>query len=212
MSDESHDQLKSSETPDTAPSRMRILVLGLVAYLLVACMTYIFYFGLSPDIGELLVSETGEISQAPNQGSQVERLFPASAYLRSESSSDLIDPQLGIANLVSANDSIELATLLGTNPAINVIFIDSKMLEEADGQFLQSRYKNGDVLVGLRIDHSRLSSFLGVEPTIDDLTNDAKLNSAIWVSIHHAGDEPDSQIAAAYTQFPTLISDVHNLR
>lgn len=212
MSDELHDQNKSTETPNTAPSFFRVLGIGVVVYLIMACLTYIFFFGVTPDIEGTLAETTLDPQSEAPLIVQASGGFPPSAYLRSEGTTELIDPQLALANLSPVADVTELATLLGNNPEISVIFLDSQMLGKVDSDFIQGRYESGDVLIGLRVPHSEFSAFMGVEPTVADLTTDEMIDNVIWASVLYTSDGEPQELVKAYDQFPAFISEVHNLR
>ncbi|MEM7803279.1 MAG: hypothetical protein AAF633_29080, partial [Chloroflexota bacterium] len=207
-----HDQNQSTETPDTAPSFVRVIGIAIVSYLVVACITYIFFYGFAPDLGLNLPESSAAVEGESSGSSQGSGTFPQSAYFRSSPSSDLIDPQVRLANLSAVADVTELATLLGTNPDINIILIDHQMLPAADTMFFQSRYANGDIIVGLRIPHAEMSDFLGIEPLEEGLTDEQRRDGVIWASVHYLEDDLPVGFEKSYDQFPSFIAELHAIR
>ena len=73
MSDETHDQNQGLETPDTAPSRGRVVGLALIMYALVACIGYIFIYQLGAAV-DLTGGEpaAGRVKSSSRVGTETE--------------------------------------------------------------------------------------------------------------------------------------------
>lgn len=211
MSDEKHDQNKGLETPDTAPSIMRVIAYGIMGYLLVACIGGFFFYGID-------VSDNGG-SQQSDDASQVIRSaqstggFSPSAYFSDSNSLGLISEQISLGNLHVAADQAELATVLGTFPEIRIIFIDPSVLEnEAYVTLLKSHFEAGKMIVGLRTSHALLSQKLGLSPQAAELSLDEKTGAVVWISGWYLDEDGEpAEIVQAWDQYPSMLTNLHIL-
>ncbi|MFK7801406.1 MAG: hypothetical protein AB8G95_07235 [Anaerolineae bacterium] len=211
MSNDTHDQNKGLETPDTAPSRMRVIAYALVGYLLVACVGYFFLYGIGIeddragiDSSDSLLSDVN----GSNSGS-----FPPAAYLVSSGNSNLISEQIQLGNLQEATNQVELATVLGTYPRIRIIFIDDAVLaNEAQLELVKEQFDAGKMIVGLRTSHAKLSQALGLPNQLPDLEQAEKATAVIWISAWYTDENGDpAEISQSWDQFPTMMSSLHIL-
>lgn len=210
MSNDTHDQNKGLETPDTAPSRIRVIGFALLGYLLVACVGYIFFYGFGISDERLAAADPNNASVNPsnrqNTGS-----FPPSAYLINSGNINLIPEQIQLGNLHEATNRVDLSTVLGTFPRVRIIFIDESVLANEEQLVLvKEQFEAGKMIVGLRTPHSKLSQALGMTPTLLDLDQQEKASSVIWMSAWYTDANGDlAEIAQSWEQFPTMMSSLH---
>ena len=201
---DTHDQNQGLETQDTAPSRFRVLMFALVGYLVVACVGYIFFFGFSDE---------NAAAVTPVPGNQINSSFPPSAYIIEEFSENLIQEQIDLANIQGARDLVEFASILGTYPEINVIFVDSNVLDNPDiVNALNQQFEQGKVIVGLRTSHARMSEALDQNPMLEEIELYDRANSNIWISAWYLDEAGNpAEIVATYNQFLDMLTDMHEL-
>ena len=212
MSNDTHDQNKGLETPDTAPSRFRVIAYALVGYLLVACVGYIFFYGFGISDERLAAADPNNSSVGAPAGQNSSGL-PPSAYLNNSSNINLISEQLQLGNMHEATDRVELLTVLGTFPSIRIIFIDESVLANDEQlELIKEQFEAGKMIVGLRTTHSKLSNALGVSPELPDLDQQAKASSVIWISAWYTDVNGElAEISQSWEQFPTMMSALHIL-
>ena len=207
MSDEKHDQNQGLETPDTAPSRIRVIAYALMGYLLVACIGGFFFYGID------VADNSSQPSSAPISSNQSTGSFPPSGYFSDANSLGLISEQISLGNLHVAANPTELATVLGTFPEIRIIFTDRSVLEnDAHVELLKSQFESGKMIVGLRTSHALLSEKLGFTPQLPDLTLDETASSVIWISAWYLDDNGQpAEISQSWDQYPSMLTNLHIL-
>lgn len=198
MSHETHDQNQGMQTPDTAPSRGRVLMLAILMYGIVACAGYFFIYQFGNSVNEAASLESTP-TPVPNS------TYLISAYLAPSSSPLLTPQQIALANMRAATNTMELATLLGTYPEIQVIYLDPRLIAEADPEFLQRQLTNGKIIVALKSDHNTFASLLGVEPTVENISSEEQSRRLLWVSVIGINEDGVFQDVQAYDQFEILL-------
>ncbi|MEM7346920.1 MAG: hypothetical protein AAF485_21995 [Chloroflexota bacterium] len=208
MSDEKHDQNKGLETPDTAPSIMRVIAYGLLGYLLVACIGGFFFYGIDISRDSSFEDSNAQVIVGQSTGS-----YPPAAYLTNSASLNLIPQQIQLGNLHVASDATELATVLDTFPEAQIIFIDDPVLnDETKVSLLNQQFEDGKMIVGLRTSHARLSQALGLTPQMSDLSQAERIDSVIWISGWYRDEDGElREIVDTWDQFPTMMTTVHIL-
>lgn len=208
MSDEKHDQNQGLETPDTAPSRIRVIAYALMGYLLVACIGGFFFYGI--DVSD---NSGGNQSSVPIGSNQSTGSFPPSGYFSNATNLNLIPEQISLGNLHLATDSTELATVLGTFPETRIIFTDQSVLEDDEHvELLRSQFESGKMIVGLRTSHALLSQKLGFTPQLPDLTLDETASSVIWISAWYLDEDGQpAELAQSWDQYPSMLTNLHIL-
>ena len=207
MSDEKHDQNQGLETPDTAPSRIRVIAYALMGYILVACIGGFFFYGI--DVSD----DTGNQPVAPSGPSQSTSSYPPSGYFSDATSRNLIPEQISLGNLHVATNPTELATVLGTFPETRIIFIDSSTLDNDEYvELLKSQLASGKMIVGLRTSHALLSQKLGFTPQLPELTLAETASSVIWISAWYLDEDGQpAEIAQSWDQYPSMLTNLHIL-
>ncbi len=205
--DDKHDQNQGLETPDTAPSRGRVIGIAILTYAFIACTLYFFLYQPSEGIEEAAIQQ--ELTATPLPKSDA---YNKAIYYTSETNRLLIPEQIAFANLETAADTVALASTLGTYPEIELIFIDPRQVPDADTSWVRQQYDAGKIIVGLNIPHSELGDWLGVTTTQLDLTEDEARANVVWISAYYlAEDGTAKELVAPYSQFNTMLSTVHNL-
>lgn len=203
---DTHDQNEGLDTPDTRPSIMRVIAYAILAYLLVACVTYGFLYGFD-------VSEQTEQAQqqAILQEQQVLNAFSPAAYFTDAFNPELTPEQVNQGNLRVVESPAELGSLLGTNTEIEMILVDEAVLrDEANLPILRQQVGLGKMVIGLRVPQSTLSEQLERSATAADLERDEVLNAAVWVSGWYTDGEGNSaELSSAYPQFLGMMADLH---
>ena len=222
MSNETHDQNLSTETPDTAPSRMRIFVLAVVTYLVVACITYIFLYGLGVDAEFVeAVTPTADVQDGvtvapPTTVSQVQppitSQFAPSIYWHGSTGPLLSPDQLAFGNLAASSQLDDLEEVVAARPYIDILFIDKSRLSEGVAPYLMDQYEAGKMIVGLQIPHSELTAALGLETDLTDLGEETTGNTPYWVSIHYQTEAGAQELVQSFDQFGSMLTLVHALR
>ena len=207
MSDEKHDQNQGLETPDTAPSRMRVIAYAIMGYVLVACIGGFFLYGI--DVSDNSSAEP----VAPAVSNQGTSSFPPSGYFSNTTNRNLIPQQISLGNLHLATNPTELASVLGTFPETQIIFIDPSTLDNEEYvDLLKSQFESGKMIVGLRTPHALLSEKLGFTPQLPELTLSETASSVIWISAWYLDEDGQpAEIAQSWDQFPSMLTNLHIL-
>ncbi|MDJ0754101.1 MAG: hypothetical protein QNJ45_11320 [Ardenticatenaceae bacterium] len=198
MSHETHDQNQGMQTPDTAPSRGRVLALAILMYAIVACAGYFFIYQFGNSVNEATSLEPTP-TLVPNSTYQI------SAYLAPSSSPLLTPQQTALANMRIATNTVEIATLLGTYPEIQIIYLDPRLIADADQAFLQRQLASGKIIVALKSDHNAFARLLGVEPAVENISDEEQSRRLLWVSVIGMRDDGVFQEVQGYDQFEALL-------
>ena len=175
MQDETHNQNQGLDTPDTAPSRTRVIGIAILAYALVACMVFFFLYQPGESMEQSAIKQDQTPTPLANSGA-----FPKGLYYAPANGRLLIPEQIAFANLEPANDIVSSATALGTYPEINVIFVDPRQLANGDAAWLRQQYDQGKVIVGLNIPHQTFGAWLDLSVMAADLDTETTRNSVSW--------------------------------
>lgn len=166
------------DNEDTNPSRIRVIGMAVIGYALVACIAWFFLFELG-SLGEQLLGTAVPDNQA---ASSIISSFPTAVYLAPPDDTILTPDQRGYANMQLVQNTTELATMLGNNPTINLIYLHPAMLEEVDASFLKRQYRNGKLIAALNTPLSVLTAKLELTTTQDDLPFETFATAVISVS------------------------------
>lgn len=200
MSHKPHDQNQGLETPDTAPSRGRVIALSIIMYAIVACAGYFFIV----QVGNSVNSPDERVGTPTISGSGA--AHPAAAYLISPTSALLTPEQIAVANMTTASNVVELATVLGNSPEIQVIYIDPNAVGQLDVGFLRQQLANGKTIVGLKVDHDSFVEQLGFGPTIANIDPIQQSQVLIWASFIKQEGEGVTQEVGTFEQFVNLLA------
>lgn len=195
-----HDQNQGLETPDTAPSRSRVISLAVLMYAIVACAGYFFIV----QIGNSVNNPPEPVVETPPVA--FESVENPSAYVVSEAAPLFTPAQIRLGNLKTAGSVVELATVLGTFPEIKVIYLDPAAAYTFDPDFIQQQLAAGKTVVGVKVDHDRFVEALGLEPAVNNLSEERKRAALLWVSLLHQEDGEVIQSAQTFDQFTVLLS------
>lgn len=208
MSDETHDQNQGLETPDTAPSRGRVIGLAIIMYALVACLGYVFIVQMGSAVNLDGIGDTAGDDEIANASP-----YPRAVYLAPQTGRLLIDEQIAYANLEVVTDTVSLATTLGNYPEIQVVFVDPRAISPEGLPWLQQPYQTGKTLVAFNTSHSAFSQAVGLPAEFPDLPADEVDRRLLAISLHRL--DPDTagpiELAATYDQFDQLLTIVHNI-
>lgn len=220
MSNETHDQNQSVDTPDTAPSRMRVLVLAIIAYLLVACLVWIFFYSVDVEFAEPVtppvVGAAPTVTSIPEATSRSESalITPVGAYWAAPQPL-LVNEQITAGGLVQGNTLEEIEALFGENATAEVLFIDPLVMAELGEEaqrFLQDRYTAGTMLVGLQSPHSQLTNALQLEPNREDIDLSTIRDDQIVASIHYTSASGPQELVQIFDEFNGLLALIDVLR
>ncbi len=173
----SHEQEPERDNNDTNPSWVRVLGMAVIGYVLVACVAWFFLFELG-SMGEQLLNNLPGDAPAVNVVSP----FPTAVYLAPADDVILTPAQRGYANLLVARDTTELATILGSHPEINLIYLHPGLIATADTAFLQQQYRNGKLIAALNTPLSVLAEKLGLTPNQPDIPLETFVTAVISLS------------------------------
>ena len=166
------------DNQDTNPSRIRVIGLAVIGYVLVACAAWFFLFELGSNVSNQVLTPPASGNVVANVASP----FPTAVYLAPPDDAILTAEQRGYANMLIASNTTELATILGNNPEINLIYLHPAMLESADANFLKQQYRNGKLIAALNTPLSVLVAKLDVVSTQADLPFEEFATAVISVS------------------------------
>lgn len=191
------------ENEDTNPSRIRIIGMAVVGYALVACIGWFFLFELG-SLGEQMLGTAVPENQAIISDNALS-IFPTAVYLAPRDDIILTADQRGYANMLVAHDTAELATILGNNPNINLIYLHPAMLAESDANFLKLQYRNGKLIAALNTPLSVLTEKLDLPAMQDDLPFETFATAVISVSaVKNQPSGTPLTFTNAYNQFEQL--------
>ena len=220
MSNETHDQNKSVDTPDTAPSRMRVLVLAVIAYLLVACLVWIFFYSVDVEFAEPvtppLVGSAPTVTPSPEATAVPEVVLtaPTGSYW-SDPQPLLQNEQIAAGSLVQGIGLEEIEGLFAEYGTVEVLFIDPLVLTEMgedEASFLRDRYAAGVMLVGLQSPHSQLTDALQLDSNREDIDLSVIENGQIVASIHYTSASGPQELVQIFDDFEGLLALVDVLR
>ena len=207
MSDETHDQNQGLETPDTAPSRGRVIALAILTYAVVACVGYVFIYQLGAAVNlDALIGGEEPIAVLPE-----ESVFDRAIYLAPAENRLLTLDQIRFANLEVVTDQVELATALGVYPNTEIIFVDPRKIDSAEITWLREPYRAGKTLIALNTPHSQFSAALGLTSTLADLDPDVVRDHLLSISLHRLEGERAVERAETYDQFDQMLTVVHDM-
>lgn len=179
MSHENEEQ-DERDSEDTNSSRIRVIGMAVIGYAIVACAAWFFLFELG-SIGDQMLDPAAAITD--NQAAaNVTSTFPPAAYLAPLGDSLLTAEQRGYANMRVAHDTAALATILGNNPEITLIYLHPAAVENVDSAFLRQQYRNGKLIAALNTPLSQLTAVLDITPTQADLPFEEFATAVISVS------------------------------
>ncbi len=166
------------DNEDTNPSRIRVIGMAIIGYALVACIAWFFLFELG-SLGEQLLGTAVPENQP---ASNIISSFPTAVYLAPPDDIILTPDQRGYANMQLAQNTTELATMLGNNPNITLIYLHPAMLDEVDANFLKLQYRNGKLIAAFNTPLSVLTAKLDLTTSQDDLPFETFATAVLSVS------------------------------
>ena len=166
------------DTDDTNPSRIRVIGMAVIGYALVACAAWFFLFELGSNVSDQVLTPPASSNLVANVASP----FPTAVYLAPPDDTLLTPEQRGYANMLVANDTAALATIMGNNPEIALIYLHPGMVESADANFLRQQYRNGKLIAALNTPLSVLAEKLEIVSTQADLPFEEFATAVISVS------------------------------
>lgn len=205
MSNETHDQNKGLETPDTAPSRGRVILLAVIIYALAACAGYFFIFQVGDAVNLDILTEPTPTLSFNADVDPVAYIVPAANPLFTRQ-------QIALANMQTAETTVELATILGTYPEIEVIYIDPAVAYEFDADYLRDQLDLGRTIVGVKVEHDAFVTHLGLDPTVNNLSEDLKPQVLLWVSIIYEETDTTGQSVRGFDDFQSMLSMAGRIR
>ena len=207
MQDDTHDQNQGLETPDTAPSRGRVIGIAILTYALFACASYFLFYQPGESIEQAARQQDIAATERANVGP-----YNKALYYAPTNSQRLQSQQITFANLETAASPIELDNLIEQQPEIDIIFVDPSQLATGNPAWLRQKYDDGLIIVGLNISHQIFGKWLELSPTKENLAADLTNGSAIWVTIYYQDESGSYEITDSYDQLEAMLDRVHDIR
>lgn len=190
--------------PDETPSRGRVIGIALAVYLFMAWVGYFFLYQFSPTV------ENVDPATAATTAADIVSPYPLAAYAAPLTDTLLTAEQRALGNLLVANDTVGLATLLGENPQITTIYLHPDSVTAIDPTWLAQQFATGKTLVALNTPQSVLTAVVGLESTQPDRVIDPQFLTIVVV--RHNGDDAPLVFTAAYNGFDQIPAVVQGLR